>query len=142
MLAQLLVHEGMEREHVRPATKQVDAAASQLTGARASQHEVSRTTLDEAMDLVEKLGKPLNLVNDNQRHAAGSTCNTPSQLLFDLLGVATQCGKCHIVQEVIRERVWDCVVNQPAFAGLTRSQQEAALAAGGRTQVEQSVYIS
>src|SRR5206468_3470088 len=63
--SELLGNEGVKALAHGPSGEQVDAGLVQLARARAGEHESQSPLLHEAVDLVEEIGEPLHLVDDD-----------------------------------------------------------------------------
>ena len=105
------------------AGKQIDAVASELASARARQDEDVPFRLDEVVHLIEQLGNPLDLVDDDP--AGVPLRNERSQVRW----VGGQ-RKIEIrAQEIDEERVREPLSQPGRLSRAAGAEQEEALAA-------------
>src|SRR5688572_21877323 len=98
----------MEMFRTRASAQEIHACASELAGAGAGQQEPKSARLDEAMDLVEDLGKALDLVDDHQPLVA-------RQLLTQASRIATEGEVNGTVEEIVDPRVLERFSNEKTF---------------------------
>jgi hypothetical protein len=123
--AELRRHERMQEAAHRAPRQQVRARHLQLPGTRSAEGEAELAALDRAMDFVQEIGQPLDLVDDDgraarQRFALGSEAG----------GSREEALMRREIEEIEARRVGQGRGEPGALADPTRAEEEEGAARG------------